>query len=94
MRWGHWQLNGMALEYLEDGHWRYEVDLERCRTSAQILDWLCQLAEKTWITSADLGDLVRALNHLGGHLQSSMCGCGKENGPVDWKGLLAKAKKN
>jgi len=41
---------------------RYEIDLERCLTSAEVLDWLCQIAKKAWATDAILADLVRALN--------------------------------
>jgi hypothetical protein len=93
-QWGHWRLNPkdpLCLEYLEhpgDDHWLYYVDLERCRTSAEVLDWLCQVSQKTWATSEDVGDLLRALDHLAGRLQSCMCGFGEEHGPVDWRDFV------
>ena len=51
----------------------YEVILERCNTSAEILDWIAQLNGKTWTTPEDIGYLVEALNDLLS-LQSNFCG--------------------
>ncbi len=86
LEWGHWQLNlaTKCLEFREEGSWRYEVDLDRCKTSAQILDWLCQLLEKSWVTTTDVGCLLQALDDLSGGLQASVCGCGVDRGPIDW----------
>jgi hypothetical protein len=39
----------------------YEVDLEQCTTSAQMLDWIFQFASKSWATSEAIGDLVKIL---------------------------------
>ena len=52
----------------------YEVDLERCVDSASILDWFAQVDQKEWITSTDLGDLVRLMNELLS-FQQHYCGC-------------------
>lgn len=42
----------------------YEIDLDECRTSAQVLDWICQIAHKTWATDAVLAALVRQLDRV------------------------------
>ncbi len=42
----------------------YEIDLEDCGSSAQMLDWIFQICSKAWATPQDLGDLVQALNDL------------------------------
>src|SRR5688572_15832951 len=57
----------------ERGHWQYEIDLERCTTSAQVLDWIFQIAEKTWATDRVLAALLHALNAIL-HPQSTLCG--------------------
>ena len=43
---------------------RYEVDLERCLTSSQVLDWVCQVARKGWADDATVAGLVRALGDV------------------------------
>jgi hypothetical protein len=64
--WGDWKLDRERL--VRDLHatkkngrtfHRYEVDLERCTSSAQILDWICQAAEKAWADQDTVADLVR-----------------------------------
>lgn len=56
----------------------YSIDLARCESSAATLDWIAQFASKTWATSEDVGDLVRALNAVIG-LQANLCGSGKDS---------------
>jgi len=56
---------------------RYEVDLERINTSGEMLDWVMQVANKTWATPDDLGWLVRALNAIF-HPQATLCSFGSE----------------
>ena len=80
-KWGKWvyHAHNLTLEYEgASGAW-YEVDLERCNDSAQILDWLVQVLHKGWSTRADIGDLLRALDDLAGQLQSKVCGFGKNH---------------
>jgi len=44
-----WELDeeNHCLNHIE---WDYGIDLERCTTSAEVLDYLCQLYRKNWIT--------------------------------------------
>jgi hypothetical protein len=65
----------------------YDVDLRRCRTSAEVLDWICQVAHKSWATDAVLAGLVRAINHYLDP-QATLCGFGRELGPINVAELL------
>lgn len=53
----------------------YEVYLGDCKTAAQALDWIAQIAGKTWTTDTALADLVRALDNML-DLQGNLCGMG------------------
>ncbi|WP_345390935.1 hypothetical protein [Haloechinothrix salitolerans] len=58
------------------GHDDYYVDLERCTTSAEVLDWIAQVAEKPWANDEVLAGLVRALNDVLAP-QEHLCSRGK-----------------
>lgn len=73
------------------GRWVYEVDLERCTTSALVLDQIAQVAGKGWASDKVLARLVRALNDVL-KLQANLCGSGRERGPIDVKALLARTR--
>jgi len=67
--WGPWTLNQdtleLAISVKREGWNRcYEVDLERIKSSAAMLDWIMQVANKSWTTPEDIGHLVRALNDI------------------------------
>ena len=71
--WGIW-------EYLKNETLtcsKYEVDLDRMKTSAAVLDWIIQLSHKSWVTKKDLADLVYAIDDIL-RLQQNYCGFGKE----------------
>jgi len=78
----YWSFNEDALQlelnYKDDnGHiHEYQVSLRDCCNSAQILDWIAQVADKTWASNELIGELVRYLDYLL-HLQASVCGGGK-----------------
>lgn len=96
-RWGRWQYNKeqLILDYLDPrkgGKSRYYVDLERCRTGAQILDWILQIAGKDWASNEDIGNLVRALDRLGNGLQGKVCPVGR-NKRFDFKKHLVGSRK-
>jgi hypothetical protein len=84
-QWGQWVLTcgGTALRHKTA---RYEINLESCRDSASVLDWIAQVAGKSWASAEDLGDLVLALDSIF-HLQSKFCGFGKDHG-IDPRPLL------
>jgi hypothetical protein len=52
---------------------KYEVDLERISDSASMLDWISQIAKKTWATARVTRDLLNALEDVF-HLQKNLCG--------------------
>lgn len=87
---GGWFLDREALCLVlrdEQGRELYDVDLERCRTSAAVLDWICQVAGKTWADDRILSGLVRALDHYL-HPQECLCSGGIEGGPINVRRML------
>ena len=62
----------------------YDVDLSRCHTSAAVLDWIAQIANKSWARENPpvLAGLVNALNDLV-HPQANLCSHEREQGPID-----------
>ena len=64
----------------------YQISVDEITTSAEMLDWLFQVEEKTWATSADVGDLISAFVAL---LGRSVASNGKDH-PIDPKAILAK----
>jgi hypothetical protein len=69
---GEWiyNCNDLTLWLTVQPH--YEVDLERCNTSAQVLDWIAQVAGKIWATDKIVGALVRKLDEVL-YLQKNFC---------------------
>jgi len=74
--WGRWHLNTDILS-LEHSVIDYGVDLRRCNSSAEILDWIIQISQKTWASNADIGNLVRALDDIF-DIQGHFCGNGRD----------------
>jgi hypothetical protein len=74
-RWGRWKLDRELLT-LQHVDWRdYEVDLERIRDAASLLDCIMWAAkkvpdevrdpnDKSWMIRQDVGDLVEALHFI------------------------------
>ncbi len=85
----HYDHDRLALDLFNiEGHWIYEVDLERCRTSAEVLDWIFQVAGKTWCTDKILGGLIHMLDKIL-HPQATLCSFGRERGPINAAALLS-----
>ncbi len=86
-RWGKWAYNKdtLTIVYHSGEKWEYEVDLERCKTTSDILDWIVQIAQKAWATPEDIGNLVRALDELSGYDIQSICYSSQE---IDFKKKL------
>jgi hypothetical protein len=74
-----WQydVERLVLVHNETG---YEVDLERMRSSAEMLDWIFQIRPKRWVTSKTMADLLEALEILL-EPQAHYCGCGRNLRP-------------
>jgi hypothetical protein len=60
----------------------YEIDLEDMRTSAETLDWIFQVAMKSWATPDIVASLITAIDELIAP-QANLCSCGVERGPID-----------
>jgi len=84
VHWGSWCYKPEALVLVCDAAEAkgYEVDLERCTTSAEMLDWICQVAEKAWATPDTVGNLAMALNELLRPL-ATVCAMGVEGEPIE-----------
>jgi hypothetical protein len=77
-----WKLDRerLVLRHDERG---YEVDLEDCaRSSAAMMDWIFQVARKSWATDKCVASLIHALNDLL-QPQRYLCSRGKERGPFN-----------
>jgi len=62
------RLNELTLEHTNG----YYIDLDRCQNAEQMLDWILQVAGKTWCDAESLAELVRKLGlYLGG--QDELC---------------------
>lgn len=56
------KINAVTLGDPATGGWIYQVDLDRCRSAKEVIDWIGQISGKTWATDRDLGGLVRILD--------------------------------
>ena len=66
-KWGPWQLTASrpaALEIVEGRGGGYWVNLEKCTTSAHVLDWIIQVSLKNWATPEVMYHLIRAIRDL------------------------------
>jgi hypothetical protein len=61
--WGPWTFDRDRL-VLYNQNQGYEIDLERCLTSAEVLDWIAQIEAKSWCDVECLNGLVRAFCDL------------------------------
>lgn len=81
-RWHGWRLNPkyLTLDYYDPhGRWRYQIDLERCTTCAEILDWILQLSKKRWLPAEGLQGFINAINDLL-NPQGTLCSFGVDKG--------------
>jgi hypothetical protein len=78
--WGNWTYDKerLVLAYnLSRIGWWYEIDLERCCTSAQVLDWIFQVSIKGPISVQDVHDMIEALRFIV-NPQATLCSGGVE----------------
>jgi hypothetical protein len=71
------------------GEERYYIDLDRCNTSAAVLDWIFQLWGKTWVRQRPevLVGLIKIMQDTI-RPQATLCSDGKECGPINWDNEL------
>lgn len=88
-QWGDWLYRHatLTLALWKRDVLEYEVDLERCNDSGEILDWIIQVSERLGVTPTDVGYLVRALDELGEGLQGTVCP-GGQNQHFDFGAFL------
>lgn len=65
-----------------DGRVVYEIDLSRCNTAAEILDWILQVKKQVWYKPFMADLLIEVFNTtcketVGNTLQVTFCPCGK-----------------
>ena len=63
----------------------YNIDLETCMNSAQLLDWIMQVAHKSWCTPELLHGLIHFIDDNVGGIQSVFCSDGIDNEIKDWR---------
>lgn len=92
--WGRWVYHPdpFVLRLAEDTQDEYEVDLDHCTTSAEMLDWIIQVASKTGVTAEDLGHLVGALNYLF-RPQAYLCSGGQDR-QIDPRATVQQAQRD
>jgi hypothetical protein len=72
---GGWVFNPKTL-VIEHPRTDYYINLERCTSPAEILDWIAQLRTKEDFTDLDVGHAVALLDDLL-HFQENYCGWGR-----------------
>jgi len=83
-------IDSLCIQLYQSTKSLYYIELERCLTSAQILDWIMQLASKTWMSPPLLGLTVLALN-ITLRPQAHLCsfGCDRTLGQDSIKAIIA-----
>ncbi len=76
--WGSWRLDAerLVLEYVPEGCWRYELDLEKNHDAASVLDFIFQFYGKGWATPVLMADLLEAIYDIFDP-QDNLCSCGR-----------------
>jgi hypothetical protein len=85
LKWGLWTYDPATVTIEHDKE--YQVDLERCRTSAETLDWIFQLHNRTWTRPEDVGYLVMAMHALL-RPQATLCSMGHDKRIDDVKAVI------
>lgn len=62
--WGNWRYGPTDPPSIDYHPYRYEIVLTRIDTVSRLGDWLLHMSEKGWITTEDLGNLVKAVQDL------------------------------
>ncbi|HEY2028819.1 MAG TPA: hypothetical protein VGH20_06385 [Myxococcales bacterium] len=62
-RWGDWVYSSEA-NALTHREYDYQVQLEKLVTAESFTEWIAHLCEKTWLSSAGMGDFIKAVDYL------------------------------
>jgi hypothetical protein len=63
--WEGWELDRKSHSlFHDDPGGGYYIDVSRCRSSAETLDWIMQVTHKSWADNHVIGGLIRALDDL------------------------------
>ncbi len=84
MQFGNWFFNKSTGTLDYTGGVSYQIPLWEMKNSAETLDWIYQVEEKTWASAEDVGNLVKAIVELFGR---GVCGGGLDH-PFDAKQVL------
>ncbi|QCQ93047.1 hypothetical protein [Rhodococcus sp. SGAir0479] len=77
-QWGPWRLEAATYQLVnvDSDAGEYRVDLLSCTDSAEVLDWIAQIAGKGWGSKPEtIAGLVLAIDDLI-HMQATICGSG------------------
>jgi hypothetical protein len=74
VQWGQWKYRADVFS-LDNETQGYEVDLDTCTDSAQILNWVFQASSKEWSNEASV-DLIEAFRDIFNR-QANVCPGGK-----------------
>lgn len=87
LRYGPWWFDPDRRVLIHD---RYEVEMDSMKTSAETLDWICQLAAKGWVDDSVIGWFAIAIADIL-QPQANLCSMGSERGPIDAGALITAA---
>ena len=76
--------------YNRDGVKVYGINLDRCGTCAELLDWIVQLSHKEWLPDDVFRGLVLKLDSLL-NIQGNYCPGGRDGGRIKVRELLNRA---
>lgn len=82
-------LNLKRLTLTINARYPYEIDLERLTSASQVLDFILQIAGKTWCDDSLLMEVIHAIEHacdrvFDNQAQGVLCPCGTRM-TVDWR---------
>jgi hypothetical protein len=93
--------DSLTIDFMYEDNIIYQLDLERCKTSSELLDWILQINDKSWCTPNVLKELFRILDEASNivfydSIQMIYCPFGN-NKHVDWtngkvEDLICKSK--
>jgi len=90
-KWGNWKYNGRILSLEYDKTPSYDIDLEKCTSGSEVLDWIFQVQGKSWMVVEDVGNLVAALAAIFPGAQGLFCPFGN-NKELDASSFLLRQR--